>query len=1227
MFIHKHNLLQFTPPRTGFVMSIRKYLLLRRVMLGLTFFLMQGVARADYTIPSGSSVNASTLTGQSGVLTINGTLLVSSNVSLLNFTTVIINGPDGQIYWQNNSDLRFTASVTITINNGAPGLQPVGGNASKRLIIGTTIIAVSNDNSNNAAFSFDEFNIAGGLPQFLVSGGATICYGTAFTATITPVNNTLNYDCSWTVNNGGTVSPATSSNFNTPQTVTLTPTNSATQKTYTVSCTVRKAGDPDAITTKSLTVVVNPAPAAPTDLLASPAQICAGSSAALTATSTGNTISWYAVASGGSALGNVGSGTGFSVSPASTTTYYAAARRATTGCESITRPSVTVTVNQPSVGGTVSGAAVVCAGTNSSVLTLSGFTGSISRWESSTDNFATAPVQIPFTGASLTVSNISTATAYRAVVQNGFCSAALSNVVLLAVANPGNWLGVDSNWNNPLNWCNGSIPDLNTDVVIPNGLLRYPEINSLALARNITVATGGTARITVNHTLRIAGSISASQGIRATNGTIDFAGNAPQLFRADAFDSASIGSLVISNTTANASTLQPSVAILPAGGNLRLLNQVSFGNVNNAVLETADSLVLVSSATATAAVADLTNNGANNGNAISGRVEIQRYIPGRRAWRLLGVPVTAASGVTIHNSWQEGAVPVSNPSVILPANNPNPGYGTHITYGFPATNGYDQGINGNTSIRYLTATGWNGVPAATNNGALPNTGRLSDQPGYMLFVRGDRGTPLSAGVSAVLSPTVLRMKGFLNMGQLDLPLHSGLSFGSSRFRVVGNPYPSAVNFHKIMQHPLNQAAGFEDAYYEWDAKLTGTNGVGGWVALSYNSSTGTYDRTAVAGGSTAIGGEGDIQSGSAIVINYPGAATSLRVEEPHKSSGSNSFLFRPRSGRNELRVQLLARNSDQTVSVNDGVLVTFSPEWTNDLTAADMLKLGNFAENLSVMRNDTPLILERRNLLQATDSILLALSQLRVKSYALELQADHLNIPAGSMAVLEDQYLSVRQPLQVPGTTRYDFAVTSDPASSRAGRFRVRIQPLAEFSGPEIRVQAEDIHLNWTLTHRVPELSAFEVQRSADGQHFETLGRVEAGTTGSTSVSFRYTDLRPGTGTWQYRLRAVSAQGAEALSRTVSATVLSPRQGIYVYPNPVRGRTIGVRFNEASAGQYQALLLSSAGEQLQQYRLTVQGGSQQAVLALPQQLAPGIYQLRLRSNQGATANLQVVVVD
>jgi len=78
-------------------------------------------------------------------------------------------------------------------------------------------------------------------------------------------------------------------------------------------------------TTVTQLVTVNNPPTI-SAISATPSSLCqGGGSSNLNATSAGNNIVWYTVSSGGSSIGTTASGANFSVTPASTTTYYAEA--------------------------------------------------------------------------------------------------------------------------------------------------------------------------------------------------------------------------------------------------------------------------------------------------------------------------------------------------------------------------------------------------------------------------------------------------------------------------------------------------------------------------------------------------------------------------------------------------------------------------------------------------------------------------------------------------------------------------------------------------------------------------------------------------------------------------------------------------------------------------------------------------------------------------------------
>ncbi len=103
--------------------------------------------------------------------------------------------------------------------------------------------------------------------------------------------------------------------------------------------------------------------------------------------------------------------------------------------------SVTISTRNIEISGAssgyISGGNInVCSGSNSTTLTLNGLTGSVVRWESSFDNFFTAGTTISNTNTSITISNITKTTYYRAIVNSTSpvsCSSLQTSSIYLAV--------------------------------------------------------------------------------------------------------------------------------------------------------------------------------------------------------------------------------------------------------------------------------------------------------------------------------------------------------------------------------------------------------------------------------------------------------------------------------------------------------------------------------------------------------------------------------------------------------------------------------------------------------------------------------------------------------------------------------------------------------------------------------------------------------------------------
>jgi hypothetical protein len=117
--------------------------------------------------------------------------------------------------------------------------------------------------------------------------------------------------------------------------------------TYTIYVSSTTTGNCVA-STGSQVVNAQPAtPSAPSSVTPNATTICHGNSLNLNATSAGNTINWYTVATDGTAIQTgVGSGENHSVSPTSNTTYYAEAQSAA-GCKSSRTATGLITVENP----------------------------------------------------------------------------------------------------------------------------------------------------------------------------------------------------------------------------------------------------------------------------------------------------------------------------------------------------------------------------------------------------------------------------------------------------------------------------------------------------------------------------------------------------------------------------------------------------------------------------------------------------------------------------------------------------------------------------------------------------------------------------------------------------------------------------------------------------------------------------------------------------------------
>jgi gliding motility-associated-like protein len=147
---------------------------------------------------------------------------------------------------------------------------------------------------------------------------------------------------------------------------------------------------------------------------------------------TGSIIRWEFSIDGGVTWSNIANTSTTQNYTNLTTTRLYRARIQSGACGAQYSAIATVNVGAASVGGTVSSSATVCSGSNSGTLTLSGETGSILRWEFSTDGGVTWTI-IANTTNSQNYVNLTQTTIYRVRVQNGGCSPAYSGTATITV--------------------------------------------------------------------------------------------------------------------------------------------------------------------------------------------------------------------------------------------------------------------------------------------------------------------------------------------------------------------------------------------------------------------------------------------------------------------------------------------------------------------------------------------------------------------------------------------------------------------------------------------------------------------------------------------------------------------------------------------------------------------------------------------------------------------------
>ena len=332
-------------------------------------------------------------------------------------------------------------------------------------------------------------------------------------------------------------------------------------------------------------------------------------------------------------------------------------------------------------------------------------------------------------------------------------------------------------------------------------------------------------------------------------------------------------------------------------------------------------------------------------------VQVERFIPARRAYRFLSPAVTTST--TIRQNWQEDG-------------GTTPGLGTHITGIDGATNGFDPTETNNSSLLLFTSGAWVGATSTTVGLTAGNA--------YCLMVRGDRTTNLTTNTPTPTN-TVLRATGTLFTGDFS-PVLSAVASGYS---FIGNPYQAPLDIKTALATSSSNVN--INAVYYWDPTI---NARGGYITRNLQTSQNSPSSSV----------NDYVQPGQAIFVVNKITLTgtpALTFTENHKSvANAAAGVFRNvnTSEYGTLRVNLQANTNNQWQTI-EGALAIFNDNFSWNVTSEDATKFANLDEDVSFVQDNTSLAIACQSNPITTSELPIKIDKMRHTNYKWQFELDN----------------------------------------------------------------------------------------------------------------------------------------------------------------------------------------------------------------------------------------------
>ena len=672
-------------------------------------------------------------------------------------------------------------------------------------------------------------------------------------------------------------------------------------------------------------------------------------------------------------------------------------------------------------GGFIGSNQTICP--NTTPATLNTTTSAIStptsyQWQSSSDNITFLNVLSGGTSETYSPGSLSSTTYFRRnAVISGTTYTSNSVTITVLESSSITWTGSTSNsFTTSSNWNPAVTSPTGCSVIIPSSSTQVPILNANTSLLSLTIETGKLIDLSTNN-LTLTGDFS-NNGSTIGTGILIFAGATAQSISGTGF---------VKNVTVNNAS-----GISITSGTLNVL-----GVFTPTSGRTTTNNNLVFKATSTEEGTIGVYGGSCLGsptNPFDGDVIVERLIPGnQRSFRFLTPGVT--SSTTIKANWQEGGVvtttgfPNTYPNGA--SENPNPGYGTHITGSANGSNGFDATVTGNPSMFTFND---NQTWSAINNTITP-TFKVGEA--YRIMVRGSRAMNLNIN-DPTPDNTIIRTKGVpafcdvifntTNVAPLRLVPDAG---GSTIYSFIGNPYWSVIDWHRVSK------AGVQNFYYYWDPTVVTTNRRGAYVTVSID----------VNGNASETGGLAQsrrfLQPGQAVLVKSTSATPSITFSESNKDAGNRVNVFaknpviaggengdienRRTRGGNYKKSEMIFVSLFLSQSIEnrpaDATSVFYNESFSNKVGNDDASKLNNLDENIAFISENQKLAFLGMNLSNEfrSDTLPISMWNLYDQNYILRFNLTNNINPEREIQLLNRV---TGQITTLPNNSIYDYTFT-----------------------------------------------------------------------------------------------------------------------------------------------------------------------------------------------------------